>query len=105
MLPKHFNRLVGRFRKLGYQLYYNIRLQQHGLWPLMVEALDRQFFDLGRNTSFACPLPSCTAYFNQAREWTIHAAKVYYQEWERLLEILPITSMGAKLRKRNEALE
>jgi hypothetical protein len=105
MPPKHFNGPVGRFRKLGYRLYYNICLQQYGLWPLMVEALDRHFFDLGCNTSFVCPLPSCTAYFNQAGEWTIHAAKVHYQDWKRLLEILPITGVGAELRKRNEALE
>jgi hypothetical protein len=46
----------------------------------MVEALDRQFFNLERNTSFAYPLPSYTANFNQAGEYTIHAAKVHYQE-------------------------
>jgi hypothetical protein len=105
MPPKLFNGPVGRFRKLRYQLHYNIHLQQYGLWPLMGEALDRHFFDLGRNTSFACPLPSCTAYFTQAGEWTTHAAKVHYQEWKSLLEILPSTSVGAELRNRNEALE
>jgi hypothetical protein len=105
MPPKQFNGLVGRFCKLRYQLYYTIRLQQYGLWPLMIEALDRHYFDLGRNTSFACPLPSCTAYFNQGGEWTVHAAKVHCQEWKRLLEICLSIDTGAVLRKRHEALD
>lgn len=74
MPPNHFNGPVGRFRKLQYQSYYHIHLQEYGLWPLMVEALDRHFFDRGCNASIAYPLPSYEVYFNQAGEWTIHAA-------------------------------
>jgi hypothetical protein len=105
MPPKKFNGPVGRFSNMEYQLYYTIRLQRFGLWPLMVEALDRHHFDLGRSTSFACPLSGCTAYFYQAGEWTVHAATQHYQEWESLLEVLPSTSAGAELRERCKALD
>lgn len=105
MPPKQFNGPVGRFGSIGYQLYYHIRLQQFGLWPLLVEALDQHYSSLGHNASFTCPLPSCTAYFDQAGEWTVHAAEVHYQEWESMLAILPSTSIGAKLRNRREALD
>jgi hypothetical protein len=105
MPPKQFKGPVGRFNQLRYQCYQKIPLQRFGLWPLMVEALDRHHFDVGRNVPFACPLPGCTAYFSQAGEWTVHAAESHYREWKRLLEILPSTSAGAGLRERSQALD
>ncbi|KAH7390992.1 hypothetical protein DE146DRAFT_151338 [Phaeosphaeria sp. MPI-PUGE-AT-0046c] len=105
MPPRQFNGPVGLFRGIGYQSYYTIRLQHFGLWVLMVEALDRYYFDMGRKTSFACPFSSCTADFYQGGEWTVHAANTHYQEWEGLLEILPNTREAAQLRIRSDALD
>jgi hypothetical protein len=105
MPPKQFKGPVGRFIEFRYQCYWNIPLQRFGLWPLMVEALDRHHFDMGRNESFCCQLAGCTAYFTRAGEWTVHAAEVHYQEWRRLMEILPNDSVGADLRERNRALD
>jgi hypothetical protein len=105
MPPKQFKGPVGRYIELKYQCYHKIPLQRFGLWPLMVEALDRHHSGLGRNASFVCPLSSCTASFRQAGEWTVHAAKTHYQEWKRLLEILPDSSVGARLKERSQALD
>lgn len=71
----------------------------------MVEALDRHHSSLGRDASFVCPLSSCTASFCQAGEWTVHAAKTHYQEWKRLLEVLPDSRVGARLKERSQALD
>jgi hypothetical protein len=110
MPPKQFNGPFGRYNELKYQCYHKIPLQRFGLWSLMVEALDRHHFDqhhfdLGRNASFACPLSSCTDSFPQAGEWTVHAVKKQYQERKRLLEILPDSSIGARLKERSQALD
>lgn len=104
MPPKQFNGPVGRFNELGYQCYKKLRLQHFGLWPLMVEALDRHHFDMGRNVPFACPLPSCAGYFSQAGEWTVHAANVHNKEWKRLLDVLPASTEGDNLRERSRVL-
>jgi hypothetical protein len=56
-----------------------IQLQQYGLWPLAIEALDRHHFDNGRNKPFACPWPECDAFFDKAGQWTVHAALLHYQ--------------------------
>ncbi|PVI07714.1 hypothetical protein DM02DRAFT_700709 [Periconia macrospinosa] len=69
------------------------------------QALDRHHFDMGRNEPFSCPVASCTAYFSKSGQWTIHAAEEHYQEWKRLLESLPSSSVGAGLRERNQALD
>jgi hypothetical protein len=105
MPPKQFKGPVGSYSELVYQLYHKIRLQRFGLWPLMVEALDRHHFDMGRNESFSCPFSSCTACFGQAGQWTSHAAKIHYYEWNNLVEFLPISSVGVELRERGQALE
>lgn len=105
MPPKQFRGPVGQFGELQYQCYKRIPLQRYGLWPLMVEALDRHYFDEGRNEAFSCLLPSCTAYFSLAGDWPLHAAKVHYQEWQSLLEILPSTSVGFYIRERSQALD
>jgi hypothetical protein len=105
MPPKQFKGPVGGYSELVYQIYKKIPLQRFGLWPLMVEALDRHYFTMGRKETFSCPFSSCTAYFSQAGEWTCHAAKVHYHEWNKLIEILPMSSVGAELRERSQALE
>ncbi|PVH92908.1 hypothetical protein DM02DRAFT_259704 [Periconia macrospinosa] len=78
MPPKIFRGPVGSFGELLYQCYTKIPLQRYGLWPLMVEALDRHHFDVGRNEPFPCPVASCTAYFSKGGEWTIYAAEEHY---------------------------
>ena len=105
MPPKRFNGPVGHFNELKFHCYQTIPLQRFGLWPLMVEALDRHHFDAGRNAPFACPLSGCTTYFSQAGEWTVHAAKVHYLEWKTLLEILPSGGVGAGVKERSQALD
>jgi hypothetical protein len=105
MPPKQFKGPIGHYMGLRYQAHKKIPLQRLGLWPLMVEALDRCHFDEERNEPFSCPLSGCIAYFSQAGEWSVHAAEVHYREWENLLEILPSNSMGADLRERSQALD
>jgi hypothetical protein len=79
LLPiRQFDGLVGRFEVLKH-MCLRIQLQQYGLWPLAIEALDRHHFDNGRNKPFACPWPECDAFFDKAGQWTVHAALLHYQ--------------------------
>jgi hypothetical protein len=77
---KQFNGLIGEWEGPKYTSSL-VRLQIYGIWPLMVEALDRHHFDNGKSTSFVCPLPACNAFFREAGEWTVHAAVAHYEEW------------------------
>jgi hypothetical protein len=104
MPPKQFKGPAGGFGKLLYEQYTKIPLQRYGLFPLVVEALDRYHFDMGRNDPFSCPLPSCEAHFDKAGQWTVHVAEVHFREWSSLRETLP-GSAGADLRKRSQALD
>jgi hypothetical protein len=105
MPPRQFKGPIGNYMGLRYQAHKKIPLQRLGLWPLMVEALDRYHFDEERDEPFSCPLPGCTAYFSQAGEWSVHAAEVHYRERTRLLEILPSNDVGADLKERNQVLD
>jgi hypothetical protein len=102
---KQFNGPVGKFK----QIYYNsdlIQLQQDGLWPLMVEALDRHHFHMGNHRPFSCPASSCDAFFQKAGEWTVHAAESHYCDWvirDRFL-ILP-KELREEFEEREKALE
>jgi hypothetical protein len=88
LLPtRRFKGLVGRYEVLKHRCQ-RIQLQQYGLWPLAIEALDRHYFDNGRNKPFTCPLPECNAYFGEAGVWTVHAAVSHYQHREQF-DILP----------------
>jgi hypothetical protein len=100
MPPKQFKGPVGRYGKLLYNQYTKNPLHQYSLFPLVVEALDRYHFEMGRNDPFSCPLPSCEAHFDKAGQWTIYVAKAHFREWSSLLETLP-SSAGADLRKRS----
>lgn len=104
MPPRHFRGPVGQFRKFQYLCYTKIPLQRFGLWPLMVEAIDRHYFDAGRNRSFTCPLSSCMTRFYKAGAWSIHAAECHFQEWEGLLEAVP-GMIKAKFDERNQDLD
>ena len=77
---KKFNGPVGRYQQLDYNRTLT-QLQRNGLWPLMVEALDRHYFYMGNNELFSCPSSTCNAYFQKAGEWTIHAAESHYNDW------------------------
>ncbi|KAH7071491.1 hypothetical protein BKA63DRAFT_73530 [Paraphoma chrysanthemicola] len=71
---------VGQYMALAHKTDI-VLLELDGLWPLMVEALDRHHFHNGKNEPFSCPSPDCSAYFAQAGEWTVHAAEVHYNDW------------------------
>ncbi|PVI04163.1 hypothetical protein DM02DRAFT_202829 [Periconia macrospinosa] len=103
--PKKFEGPVGRFMELLYQFGWKIPPQRSGLLLLMVEALDRHHFDMGQHEPFSCPFSSCTAYFSNGGEWTIHAAEKHYHDWEKLPEYLPNSSAGTDLRERIQALD
>jgi hypothetical protein len=47
----------------------------------MIEALDRYYFDNGREVPFDCPLASCGTQFTRAGEWSIHAVDVHCEAW------------------------
>lgn len=78
--PKPFNGPVGEFQRCAYK-GENARYQKAGLWPLMIEALDRNHFDKGRNVPFTCPFSGCDTYFIRAGEWTVHAIDLHCQAW------------------------
>lgn len=80
MPPKQLNGPVGEFQTIMYDLHYKIPLKRNGLWLLLVEAIDRYYFDNGRNESFDCPLPNCEACFDRAGAWTVHAIEVHNQD-------------------------
>jgi hypothetical protein len=75
---KRFKGPVGEFQKLAHRRE-TVSYQRYGLWPLMIEALDRHYFDKGRNTPFTCPVPGCTTYITRAGEWTVHAVELHCQ--------------------------
>lgn len=76
---KQYNGPVGRFQEIQRRSSLAI-LHEYGMWPIIVEAVDRYHFDGGINKPFACPSSSCDGYFQKAGEWTIHAAEMHYQE-------------------------
>lgn len=80
MPAKRFTGLVGELQQHNYNTYV-VRLQEFGLWPIMVEALDRHYFGHGENDSFPCPAPGCEAGFGKAGEWTEHGAELHHREW------------------------
>lgn len=75
---KRFQGPVGEFQGL-YHRRERVSYQRYGLWPLMIEALDRYYFDNERNTPFTCPVPGCTTYITRAGEWTFHAVQLHCQ--------------------------
>jgi hypothetical protein len=79
---KRFIGPVGEFQGLLYQRERH-SYQKWGLWPLMIEALDRHHFDKGRNRPFTCPVPGCNTYIARVGEWSIHAAELHSQESRR----------------------
>jgi hypothetical protein len=101
---KQFTGPVGDFQRLANQREI-ISYQQYGLWPLMIEALDRHYFDKERNTPFTCPIPNCNTYFTRAGEWTVHAVELHCEAWhtENLTAILP-DKLGAIFKQRFDAL-
>jgi hypothetical protein len=91
---KQFSGILGRFHELRHRESL-LWLEEDGLWPILVEALDRYHFDEGRNRPFLCPSAGCgrDRYFQKAGEWTIHAAEFHNQEWmgDDWANILPET--------------
>jgi hypothetical protein len=77
--PKRFDGPVGQFANFQHE-FSLVQLQEDGLWPLMVEALDRHHFYSGNHEPFTCPPSTCTVSFLKAGEWTVHAAESHYQE-------------------------
>jgi hypothetical protein len=80
MPTKQFQGPVGEFHRLLHEAE-GIYDQREGLWPLMIEALDRYYFDDGREVPFDCPLASCGTQFTRAGEWSIHAVDVHCEAW------------------------
>jgi hypothetical protein len=76
---KQFNSPVGKFTQIAYDSNM-IQQEQDGLWPLMVEALDRYHFDMGNHNPFSCLALTCDAFFQKAGEWTVHADKSHYYD-------------------------
>jgi hypothetical protein len=100
---KGFKGPVGEFQSLLYRRERHA-YQRWGLWPLIIEALDRHHFDKGRNRPFTCPVPDCNTYIARAGAWSIHAVELHCQEWRSdPINLLP-DELGAVFRKRLDAL-
>ncbi len=92
---KRFAGLVERWQEVmlkGSLLW----LEKDGLWPSLIESLDRYHFDGGRNKPFHCPSATCDQYFQKAGEWTRHAVESHNQEWrgDNRFELLPPAIRG-----------
>ena len=90
MPMKRFRGPVGEFEEFKY-VANRMQLKQNALGPLVIEALDRHHFDMGRLEPFSCPEPGCDAHFRKAGQWTMHAAEAHMNEfiaWPQL-NILP----------------
>jgi hypothetical protein len=102
---KQFNGPVGKFAQIYHQSNL-IQLQKDGLWPLMVESIDRHHFHMGNHIPFSCPASTCDTFFQKAGEWTVHAAKSHY--CDRVVEdnfsILP-KELRVEFEERELALE
>ena len=83
MPAKPFTGPVGRFYELRH-IDTRLWLEQCGMWPSVIEALDRHHFDGGRNIPFFCPGPRCSKsrYFQKAGEWIIQATEAHSGEWQ-----------------------
>lgn len=80
MMPaKQFIGLVSEFKKLRHDFFQNLHLQRYGLWPLMVEALDRHQFDGGKEGPFPCVIPDCHVYLDKLGAWKLRAAEAHFQ--------------------------
>ncbi|KAH6876245.1 hypothetical protein BKA58DRAFT_381281 [Alternaria rosae] len=90
MPTKRLDGPVGEFKALGHRCT-SVLLKRNALWPLIIEAIDRHYFDGTKDDPFFCPFPSCSARFARAGEWTIHAIVWHAQEWRtgRQMDILP----------------
>ncbi|KAF2185367.1 hypothetical protein K469DRAFT_708149 [Zopfia rhizophila CBS 207.26] len=102
---KHFHGPVGGFERLKHE-GERVLLQQHGLWPLSLEALDRHYFDNKKHKSFSCPYSDCDAYFEKAGEWTVHAIESHVKDWRmgKRFCILP-DELRVVFEERERALE
>ncbi|KAF2829530.1 hypothetical protein CC86DRAFT_368526 [Ophiobolus disseminans] len=101
---RKFSGPVGKVRGLDHEDTLT-HLQHNGLWPLMVEALDRHHFGMGNNNPFSCPSSTCDAYFQKAGEWTVHAAESHYCDWftKDRFSMLP-QQLRVEFEKREKAL-
>jgi hypothetical protein len=92
---KRFTGPVGRFQEVQYRGSLLV-LEEDGLWPILVEALDRYYFEDGKSRGFLCPSAGCNEHFQKAGEWTIHAAELHNHEWRRdeRLQLLPQAIRG-----------
>lgn len=108
---KRFESLVERFQEISLRGSL-LELEQDGLWPVLVESLDRYHFDSGRNRPFSCPSAGCDQQFQKAGEWTRHAAELHNQEWmgDNRFQMLPqairgdFEQQGAKLAEKKKSI-
>ena len=52
-------------------------MQLTGLGAVAIEALDRHYFGKENPEPFHCPMFGCDVYFEQAGQWTQHAAETH----------------------------
>lgn len=76
---KKFHGPVGEFEKFRYEEKRNL-LALYGLGVLAVEALDRFYFDREDPEPFHCPVSGCDVDFDQAGQWTQHAAEMHNED-------------------------
>ncbi|RYO12738.1 hypothetical protein AA0111_g12480 [Alternaria arborescens] len=76
MPPKRFYGPVGEFKGLLHK-QERIQLQLTGLGAVAIEALDRHYFGKENPEPFHCPMFGCDVYFEQAGQWTQHAAETH----------------------------
>jgi hypothetical protein len=105
MAVKRFHGPVGKFMRIEY-MYNRTRLQEFALGPLMVEALDRYYFNDKKWESFLCPEPACNTHFNKPRQFILHAVEKHRFTLitGTKLDILP-KELRDRFERRKSALE
>jgi hypothetical protein len=82
---RRFNGPVGEFENIGC-MGTRLYLQYVAIIFLVVEAIDRHYFDKEKPEPFSCLESGCDVYFEKAGQWTLHALRAHH-----LYMLMPVT--------------
>lgn len=73
---KRFSGPVGEFEQI-FHVGFGLSQRRIALGFLIIEAIDRYYFDKETIETFSCIEPGCDAYFEKAGQWTLHALQTH----------------------------
>lgn len=103
---KKFSGPVGEFEKKFY-IGFGLFQRRIALGFLIVEAIDRHYFDKEIVETFSCIETGCDAYFEKAGQWTLHALQTHGFEMigTEYVEEYVLAMLPKKLRERFREVE